>query len=214
VGTKSNELEESTKIRSSAEIDEMLRAAGVSPSVPSDDDYDDFDAHTQIGNVQELAARSMSIEDEPAIIPRASSNVIRRTTSPHVVARSTKDLPAVMPMSSNSELPLPAPPKTDDDAFAPWEDQFEEQLEATPIVEMPEPSTLVGTPPPPIKPSIIVEEAPVPIVLAAPTPSKLRWGIVAWVVLLLVTISVSTLGYMRITQLEQELASAKAQLKQ
>lgn len=243
MGTKSDAFEESTKIKSSAEIDEMLRDAATNRPATFEDDYDedDFDAHTQIGNVQELVARS-AIPDEPPpplVVGRASTNVIRRATTPNMVARSSNVMAAVMPQGSMPNLPLPAA-KTDDEAFAAWDDfddtsQKAEPIPAAdpipaaePIWEQAEPSTLVATPPPPaiaMPPINMYEEAPVvyaPVVQApvvealAPQTTtvrrKLPVAVVAWVVLLLVTISVGTMSYMRIKQLEGELASARAQI--
>jgi hypothetical protein len=99
-------VDESTKIHSASELNEMVRRAKSEPAPEFEDDE-----HTMIGNSEELAARSMSVPDAPPA-PRASSNIIRRTG----------------PMRAPSE-PAPASPADvvelepdEDDAFAPWDD--------------------------------------------------------------------------------------------
>ena len=201
MGTKSDELyEEATKVKSPAEIDEMLRQArsgsGSSSSEPPPFHGDqDFEAHTQIGQLSELARQSLMVEDPvpPPVMPRASANVIRRATSPHPVARASAVMAAV-PAGS-----LPDMAKTDDEevAFEPWT-EFAEPVapqQTGPTLTEPTPSV-----------------APPAIEAVASVQSKIRVGLVAWVVLLLVTIGVGTMGYMRITELENELAMAKAAL--
>jgi hypothetical protein len=198
VGTKRDEFEESTKIKSSAEISEMLRNAGVA----ADDSHDDFehDVHTQVGNIAELIAKSREMGDEPVAV-RATSNVIRRTVTPIAIER--------VAIGSQSDIPQ----KTDDEAF-------EEMLGAAPQpaadvdvevdATIEEPRIALPLPPPP-------QSIEMPAIRPLPMPeapkSRMQWGAVAWVVLLLATLGLGTMSYMKITQLENELASAREQLK-
>ena len=198
MGTKRDEFEESTKIKSSAEISEMLRNAGVA-DLHDDDDNDDFekDVHTQVGNIAELIAKSKEIDDAPVIA--RSSNIIRRTQTPIAIER--------VAVGSQSDIPA----KSDDEAF-------EEMLGAVPEVEAkddveveaPRESRLV-------LPLTAPRSVEMPVIRPLPMPevptSKWRWGAVAWVVLLIATIGLGTMSYMKITQLENELASAREQLK-
>lgn len=218
MGTKSNELEESTMIRSSAEIDEMLRNAAAAQAP-----VDDLDAHTQIGNVSDLIARSAIPEPTPVVAPRASTNVIRRATTPHPLVRAS----AVMAVVKPQEPEPPRPAKVDDDAFdpwndAPWDDAPEVQVKAAaPTVAKTEEPVAAPSVEEPVEEPLeeisadeMVEE-PVVEPAAVPTPTPwltMRLGVIAWVVLLLVTISVGTMSYLRIAALEAELATTRAQL--
>ena len=182
MGSKRNEFEESTKIKSSAEISEMLRSAGVS----NDSSHEDFehDVHTQVGNIAELIAKSREMGDPPAV--RASSNVIRRTQTPVAIER--------VAIGSQSDIPQ----KTDDEAF-------EEMLGAAPATQDVEVDATID--------ERIALPLPAPPKSIETPKSKWRWGAVAWVVLLLATIGLGTMSYMKIAQLEDELASARQQLK-
>ena len=200
MGTKRDEFEESTKIKSSAEISEMLRNAGVQDD-DDDDGSDDFekDVHTQVGNIADLIAKSKEMGDEP--VP-ARSNIIRRTQTPIAIER--------VAIGSQSDIPR----KTDDEAFeemlgeapvAAKQDDVEVEIEAQPEsrIELP-----LRAPPRSVE---IPAVRPIP--MPEPPKSKWGWGAIAWVVLLVVTIGLGTMSYMKISQLEDELASAREQLK-
>jgi hypothetical protein len=198
VGTKRDEFEESTKVKSSAEISEMLRNAGV--QVEPEDDFES-DAHTQVGNISELIAKSREMGDVPAST-RASANVIRRTQTPIAIER--------VAIGSQSDIPAKTDDKTDDEAFeemlsaAPQaQPEVEVDLEVEADVEEP-----LALPPPPSGEMLVVR--PMPQIAVA---AKTRWGVIAWVVLLLVTIGLGTMSYMKIAQLEDELAMTRAQIK-
>jgi hypothetical protein len=198
VGTKRDEFEESTKIKSSAEISEMLRNAGVAVD---DDGSDDFekDVHTQVGNIAELIAKSKEIDDAPVVA--RSSNIIRRTQTPVAIERvaigSQSDIPAKTDDEAFEEMLGASPASTDDvevdvEGDAPRESRLALPLTAPRSVEMP-----------------VVRLLPLPEV----PKSKWGWGAFAWIVLLIATIGLGTMSYMKITQLENELASAREQLK-
>jgi len=220
VGTKIDEFEESTKIKSSHEINEMLRNAAARPEpIFNDEDSGGFgnDAHTQVGNIQDLIAKSKEVEPPPPVVPRASTHVIRRASSPVVIER-----PA---LGSQSDFP----PPSDDDAFREYDAPAAGPDLAAPIafdalesagneatIDEPQmlPSMPVGRPlplpPPPTS-------MPMPVVRnftqEQPRPTQLRWGAIAWVALLVVTMATATLSYLKISELQQDLADARAQLK-
>ena len=252
MATKSPQFEESTKIHSSDELDDMLRKASRQKSALNEDDYDNFEEHTIIGPAQELAAKSMAVAEEPAPAPtpiRASTkNIVRRTGPVPVVARSSDVMPAVRAAGSLSELTPPPPPApTDDDAFAPWDAFDKPDVDAASAVESPVERPTVEAPPLD-RPSQDIEPPPVEPMTAAPaentsheidTPAldvmsmptlptlppvvkhavveqpvkKMRWGAIAWVMLLLVTIGAGSMAYMRIAELEHELAMTKSALE-
>lgn len=190
MGTKFDEFEESTKVKSAAEIDEMLRQASVTREPR--EEVDEFECHTQIGHVAELVARTAIPDDEPPVAP-TSSNVIRRS-APIAAVRPSAVIRAV---GSANDVPVAV--TEEDVAFEPW-DEAPVHRPSTPIplpLAAPEPSAQVKV------------AAPAPIAHAR---SGVRWGVVAWVVLLLAMMGAGTMGYMKIAELEQELAMTKSAL--
>ena len=206
MGTKNEFLEEATKVKSPAEIDEMLRQARSGPSTsepPPFHDADEFEAHTQIGQLSELARQSLMIEDPapPPVMPRASSaNVIRRATSPHAVVRASNVMAAV-PDGSLPEMPKAA---DDESAFDQWDDFVAPA--AAEAGDVPAPP--IAEPTPIVQPIVQPSASEAVVSLRANS----RWGVVAWVVLLLAMIGTGTMGYLRIAHLEDELAMTKAAL--
>ena len=205
MGTKRDEFEESTKIKSSAEISEMLRNAGV--DLDSNDDFE-HDVHTQVGNIAELIAKSKEMGDVP-VAARSSTNIIRRTQTPIAIER--------VAIGSQSDIPS----KTDDEAF-------EEMLADAPVDEREAPKEAAPEEVEDVEVEGVREsrlalplpaprsvEMPVvrPLPMIEPPKSTWRWGAIAWVVLLIATIGLGTMSYMKIAQLEDELASAREQLK-
>ena len=216
MGTKTERFEESTKIRSSDEMDELLRQARSRPVMLDDDGADEFEEHTKIGPVHELAAQSMTVPDDtPPAMPRASTkNVVRRTSS-HVVARSSDVMPVVRAAGSLAEM---TPPATDEDAFEPW-DESAEPAEAAPPAppardSFAEPPALDA--PPAIAASIAEPPAMLPVMRADAAPALrrgMRWGVVAWVVLLLTMVGTGSFAYLKIAALEDELAMTRSALE-
>jgi hypothetical protein len=206
VGTKRDEFEESTKIKSSAEISEMLRNAGVATD-DDDDGSDDFesDVHTQVGNIAELIAKSKEMGDLP-VVARSSTNIIRRTQTPIAIER--------VAIGSQSDIPS----KTDDEAFeemlgapaAVETKQAKDDLEVEIDGDVPRESRIALPLPAPPRSMELPVIRPLPVVAE---PKKWRWGAIAWVVLLIATIGLGTMSYMKIAQLEDELAVAREQLK-
>ena len=205
MGTKLDEFEESTKIKSSHEISEMLRNAAARPEpVYEDEDSGGFgDVHTQVGNIQDLIAKTKEA-DPPPVVARSSTHVIRRASSPVMIER-----PA---LGSQSDIP----PPSDDDAFA----EYDAPSEAAPAVE----NEATIDEPPPMMQSMPVgrpfplpaptPSMPIPVVqMQQPQPTRLRWGAIAWVALLVITMATATLSYLKISELQQDLADARAQLK-
>jgi len=201
-------VEESTKIHSASELDEMVRRAKSDPA----QDFEN-DEHTMIGNSQELAARSMSVPDAPPA-PRASNNIIRRT-GVVTVARPTSEPPAT---SDVVELT-----PDEDDAFAPWDDagqrtspQSADQLRAA--LEEAAPSTPAQREAPIEAPKTQVSPEELPWVeasLVSPVvakPSTLRVERIIAIVAVALLIGVIALGYRRISALEDELAATKSAL--
>ena len=196
--------EESTKIHSASELNEMVRQAKSEPTAEFEDDE-----HTMIGNSQELAARSMSVPDAPPA-PRASSNIIRRTG-------------AVMPVRPTSE----PPPESDvidldeDAAFAPWDDagqrtspQSQDQLVAALKAAAPPErieGTSVETPPtglPNIEAQADVASSPIGVMQSPiAKPSRLKADRIIAIVAVALLVTVMALGYRRISALENELAA-------
>lgn len=94
-GTFSKEFEEHTAIRSSEDLDEILRQA-QEKSAPSRNEFAD-EEHTAISSSQELAAKSMKVPDEvaPAPVIKSSANVVRRTNPAMPAVRLSETMPAV-----------------------------------------------------------------------------------------------------------------------
>ena len=217
---KSDAFEESTKIHSSSELDEILRQARTRPVMQDDDDIEgSFEEHTRIGPVAELVAQSMTIEDQtppPIAAPRTSTKNVVRRTAPVPVVQPPEMMP-VRAAGSLSEMTPPAP--TDEDAFEPWDAMDAAPLEVAPVIAPPvfeapvvedvAPPTMIDAPRPMAMPMPAVIAKPVEV----PAPKKLRWGAVAWVVLLVVMMGAGTMAYMRITALEEELAMTKSALE-
>ena len=218
-------FEESTKIHSASELDEMVRRAKSEPAVEFEDDE-----HTMIGNSEELAARSMSVPDAPPA-PRASSNIIRRTGA----VRATSEPSPVASQADVIEL------EPDDDAFAQWDDagqrtspQSPDQLLAalkgvTPAtVTNPEtPARVEVTPrvaPQAVEAKIKGGQTPAveaslrsPLVMMPPSVevtkgTTLRVDRIVGIVAIALLIGVIVLAYRRISSLEDELAATKAAL--
>jgi hypothetical protein len=177
VGSKRDEFEELTKVRSAAEIDEMLR----STTAEAHDDFE-HDAHTKVGNIDR----------------RASSPVIGAT-----VGRNTPVLGVTRAAGSQSEIEPATKAKSDDAAFD------EMQMEPTSERTFGEKALPLALPAPPISGQIPVA-AKLP---DAPRTQSVRWGIVAWFALLAIMIGVGSVGYIRIKQLEDQLAAAKTKLE-
>lgn len=220
MSTKLDEFEESTKIKSSHEINEMLRNAAARPEpIFENEDSGGFgDVHTQVGNIQDLIAKSKEADPPPPVVARSSTHVIRRASSPVVIER-----PA---LGSQSDVP----PPSDDDAFAEYDapqaapiefDALDSaanvEAEATSkgrLAMIDEPmvlSTPVGRPLPLPAPA---PSMPMPVIrVEQKQPTQLRWGAIAWVALLVITMATATLSYLKISELQQDLADARAQLK-
>lgn len=94
-GTFSKEFEEHTAIRSSEDLNEILRQA-QEKSPPSRNEFAD-EEHTAISSSQELAAKSMKVPDEvtPAPVIKSSANVVRRTNPAMPAVRLSETMPAV-----------------------------------------------------------------------------------------------------------------------
>jgi hypothetical protein len=142
-------------------------------------------------------------------------------------------MPAVRAAGSGSELTVP-PAKTDDDAFEPWDD-FEAAPSKTPsappapelVRAIAAPSVVVEAPiEEPVDerieapPSIVIEEPappqPAQVAPANVTPAKrsgMRWGVAAWFVLLAAMIAGGGFAYMKILDLEHELALTRSALE-
>jgi hypothetical protein len=204
VGTKRNDFDESTKVRSAAEIDEMLRSA--TPEAHEDFEHD---AHTKVGNIDELVAQTRARTADPIpVTPRP--NVVRRASSPVIgatVGRNTPVLGVTRAAGSQSEIEPAAKPKSDDAAF-------DEMLDGTPAEPTSErtfgeKAMPLALPAPPMSGSMAaVKKLP-----EAPRTQGVRWGIVAWFALLAIMIGVGSVGYIRIKQLEDQLAAAKTKLE-
>jgi hypothetical protein len=206
VGSKRDEFEESTKVRSAAEIDEMLRSTTAEP-------HDDFehDAHTKVGNIDELVAKTRARTNDPIpVTPRA--NVVRRASSPVMgatVGRNTPVLGVTRATGSQSENEsTAAKTKSDDAAFD--EMQIDEQApERTSERTFGEKALPLALPAPPLSMAMpVLAKLP-----DAPKHRGVRWGIVAWFALLAIMIGVGSVGYIRIKQLEDQLAAAKTQIE-
>src|SRR5688572_6472609 len=181
-------------------MDQMLREAKTCSLFEVDDDddpkFDDFDACTQIGNVNDLVAQTR-VPDPAPVIPRASTNVIRRTTPlPFAAVRPSSEMPVVRAQGSLSDIQ--APVVDEDAAFAAWD----ESAPLTPVVPLTE-IPIEATPTVDSVVTAVVEAAPIeitapPIVLppmAIPEKAQWRWGAIAWVVLLIASISMGVLAY-------------------
>jgi hypothetical protein len=205
-------MEESTKIHSASELDEMLHKSRS----PSEVDEE----RTMIGNSQELAARSMSVPDDRQVATRASSNLVPRTgPSPIVPA------PPV----------LPADVVDEDDAFAPWDDAQQRTAPQGPpdelVAALKEPTAHPGWPPPsPPSPPPRMLDAPMPMPMPMPMPVPMQMPMLVQphvapnahaprsrVTVILVAVIVALLiggvvGYRRILSLERELAATRSAL--
>lgn len=206
-------------MRSAAEIDEMLRSTTAEP-------HDDFehDAHTKVGNIDELVAKTRARTADPIpVTPRP--NVVRRASSPVLgatVGRNTPALGVTRAAGSQSEIE-PVAAKSDDAAFD--EMQIDEGAAET---ARPSRNTTDEQPPERASERTFGEKA-LPLALPAPPSSKqlpvvaklpdaprtqgVRWGIVAWFALLAIMIGVGSVGYIRIKQLEDQLAAARTKLE-
>ena len=215
MATKRGAFEESTKVHSSEELDDILRKARTQPSRSLDeDDYDDFEERTIVGPAQELAAKSVTTPDPDDVVARPSTKNVVRRTGPVEVPRASGVMPVVRAAGSASELALP-PPKSDDDAFEPWDD-FEQpgdkpSADPEPVVEAA--SSIVVEPAAPT--SIVVEEAPQPVAAPVTVPARqsMRWGVVAWFVLLATMLGSGGFAYWKILELEHELALTRSALE-
>lgn len=194
MGTKRDQFEESTKVRSAEEIDEMLRSASAAA-----EPHDDFehDAHTKVGNIDELVAQTRARTADPVPPTASRPNVVRRASSP-VLGSTTPPL-GMRAAGSQSEL---APVKSDDAAF---DEMIGESSDRT----FGEQALPLALPPPP-------QSMPMPVIAKlpdAPRAQGVRWGVVAWFALLAIMIGVGSVGYIRIKQLEDQLAAAKTKLE-
>jgi hypothetical protein len=134
-------FEESTSVRSSSDLDEIVRKAKEAPQedpekLPEFAQFDD-DEHTAIGQMADLAA-SMKLPEPVAPLP--SANVVRRRTNPAMpVARISEPMAAVRassPVIARASSPMaivpePAPAHTasiDDDLDAAFADPMFEAL--------------------------------------------------------------------------------------
>lgn len=223
MATKRGAFEESTKVHSSSELDDILRKARTQPSRSLDeDDYDDFEERTIVGPAQELAAKSLTTPDpdQPIAARPSTKNVVRRT-GPVEIPRASGAMPAVRAAGSASELAVP-PVKTDDDAFEPWDD-FDGPGDKAPVaaaeperepVDEAAPSSVVVTEAE-ASPSIVVEEAPQPVAAPITMPARkgMRWGVVAWFVLLVAMLGSGGFAYWKILELQHELALTRSALE-
>lgn len=175
----------------------MLRNAGAAADAEDDDDgHDDFekDVHTQVGNIADLIAKSKEMGDAP----RASSNIIRRTQTPIAIER--------VAVGSHSDIPpVKSTDEAADDAFKEHDEPAVEASDDEAVIEL-----ALPLPPPPRSIEMPVVR---PLPMLEPPKATWRWGAIAWVVLLIATIGLGTMSYVKISQLEDELASAREQLK-
>ncbi|MBA2541503.1 MAG: hypothetical protein H0V17_17810, partial [Deltaproteobacteria bacterium] len=220
--------EESTKIHSASELDEMVRRAKSEPAL---NEFDD-DEHTMIGNSQELAERSMKVPDE-APAPRASSNIIRRT-GPVMVVRAASE-PAPVPALGIQtevvqELDVDELDVDEDAAFAPWDGMGQrtspqsanelvaalEEVVPKSLPDVAVPSSIAtarvdGVVRAPVEaPQPRVEaRVPAPIVMVPPvdiaSQGRLRIDRIVAIAVAVVLIVVIAFGYRRISALEDEL---------
>ena len=178
--------EESTRIRSQSELDAMVRKSR-SESVPEediDDNNDDFEEHTKVGKLDELVARTKA-----APATQTSANVIRRGSSPVMVAP---------PRAVGSQTDI-REDKRDEDAF----EEFDEPAEtAQTFGDTEKPLPLRAPPVSTRMPAL--EQSSMPVVR-----SNVRWGVIAWFALLALMIGIGSVGYLRIKQLESQLAAAQ-----
>jgi hypothetical protein len=197
--SKREEFDESTKVRSAAEIDEMLRSA--SAAAEAQEAHDDFehDAHTKVGNIDELVAQTRARTADPIpVTPRP--NIVRRASSP--VIGATTPAQGTRAAGSQSEIAKEAP-RSDDDAFDDMQvpSRKSDRTFGEKALPMPLPA-------PPLSAELPVAKLP-----TAPVRG-VRWGVVAWFALLAIMIGVGSVGYIRIRQLEDQLTAAKAKLEQ
>jgi hypothetical protein len=210
VGSKRDEFEESTKVRSAAEIDEMLRSTSAESAEPHEDF--EHDAHTKVGNIDELVAQTRARTADPTVRPGAARNVVRRASSPVIgasVGRNTPSLGVTRATGSQSEIePADAKTKSDDAAFD--EMQIDEAPpERTSERTFGEKAMPLALPAPPVSAQMpVAKKLP-----DAPRSQSVRWGVVAWFALLAIMIGVGSVGYIRIKQLEDQLAAAKTKLE-
>lgn len=142
--------------------------------------HEEFEEHTKVGNIDELVARTR--KTEPAA---TSANVIRRGSSPVMAAP---------PRAQGSQTDV-REDKRDEDAFDEYDEQpVEKAFASAQPLPLPAPSESI--------PIAIPNQSTMPVMR-----SKVRWGLIAWFALLALMIGVGTVGYVRIKQLEEQLAS-------
>lgn len=180
---RKEDAEESTRIHSQSELEAM-----VSKTRSSSTPEGDFEGeHTKVGKVDDLVARTKPT-DPPAT--QTSANVIRRGSSPVMAAA---------PRATGSQTDI-REDKHDEDAF----DEYD--------VEKPV-ERVFGAAAQPLPLPAPPQSIPIPIPKQPSMPilrSKVRWGVIAWFALLALMIGVGSVGYLRIKQLESQLAAAQA----
>lgn len=125
VGKRSIEdFDESTKVHSSEQLDEILRQAQAREAEDPNDvnrDFEDYAESTRIAPSEEIARAMTEAGGKlamPAVGRVATTNVVRRSSS-HIIARASDQMPSVR---GSAEIErAPTPPPTDDDAFGEWD---------------------------------------------------------------------------------------------
>ena len=220
-------FEESTRVHTSDQIGKILEQAQARllASEEVNRDFEDVQEHTMVGNSQELAKQAM------------------RSVTANVVKRSTlTNLPAVRAQGSANELRPPPVAATDDDAFGEWDesvtkkptppesqdvdiDDIDNVIASMP--ETPAEAPVIEAPPRLADMPVVVEpevetvvhkrgavqEVVAPEPTAAPKRKSTRWGVVAWFALLAAMIGAGSMAYLKINELERDLAAAHAQLR-
>ena len=200
-------LESSTKIHTAEDLARVLRQTRAVAEAEPHREFED-DQYTRQAAVPELARES----------------AVRKTAA-HVIVRPTR--PVVRAVGSSNELDAKAI-VDEDAAFAPWDESSAPAPAAVPeVVAMPEPAAapepeLVTAAEPELvtaaEPELVtaaepelVEASPVPAIVPV-VAARRRWAPIAWIVVGLAISFAGTLGYLRITDLEQELARTKTAL--
>ena len=223
----SGNFDEPTKIHSSDQLDQMLEQAR-SRGVEEAPDFEGSE-HTMMGDMEALAQSMKVVDEAPASATRQSArHIIRRPSSKptckqdedafepwsHIDAEQVQ----AAPRRANT-APIPALPSLADRIAAKFDcdddsDDVDEVVEDR--VERPtEEVAPVGMPDEVSQEALVVEaQRTEPAAVVAPQQRTWRWGVIAWVALLVATIAIGGVAYVRLTALEQELAATKAQLEQ
>lgn len=201
MGAKRDEFEESTKVRSAAEIDEMLRSASASAEVPEANEDFEADQHTKVGNIDALVAQTRARTGD--LVPR-TPNIVRRDSQP-VLPAVGRNTPTFGTRAAGSQSEIVKEAKSDDAAFDEMLDEPKRDSQRT-FGEKAQPMPLPAP----------AQSARMPVATKLPAaPQKgVRWGVIAWFALLAIMIGVGSVGYIRIKQLEEQLAAAKTKLEQ